>query len=117
MENILIFLRDNWKFLVEILVPLVSLVILCLVRKTKINIPSGVVNVMWTMIPTWIKDAEIVFGAGHGDEKLKFVIKTACDFISNECGLSNKSICDIYANGIIEQVEAILSTPKKKEKE
>ena len=115
MENFVAFLRDNWKFLVEVSIPLVSLIVLCFVKKTKINIPESVQTLLCTQIPLWIVDAEAEFGSGHGQEKLKEVFTKAVTFLVNELGISSSEVMRCYGDCIVNFIEDILSTPSKKE--
>lgn len=115
MENFVAFLRDNWKFLVEIFIPLVSLIILCFVKKTKINIPESVQSLLCTQIPLWIMDAEAEFGAGNGEKKLKEVFTKAVAFLVKELGVSSSEVIRCSGDWIVAFIEDILSTPSKKE--
>ena len=114
MENFLIFLRDNWKFLVEVSIPLVSLIVLCFVKKTKITLNPNVWCLVNELLPKWIQAAEDEFGAGHGNDKLKFVLKTAVSFIAARIGLDEKSCLDRFGNDLVNKIECILETPQKK---
>ena len=115
MENFIAFLRDNWKFLVEISIPLVSLIVLCFVKKTKINIPESVQTILCEQIPLWIIDAEAEFGAGNGEKKLKAVFTKAIGYLVSQLGLSSEQVIKVYGDFIVDFIEDVLSTPSKKE--
>lgn len=114
MENFVAFLRDNWKFLLEIFVPLVSLVILCFVRKTKVNIPGSVISELFVQVPGWILQAESDIGSGKGQEKLKYVFAKCVDFLSDSMDLSTSDIIKFYGESIVAFIEDVLNTPQKK---
>ena len=114
MENFVAFLRDNWKFLLEILVPLVSLVVLCFVRKVKVNIPDVLLTELMVNIPLWIVDAEKDIGAGNGDMKMKYVFKKAIDYLCTNLGLTTADAIRVYGHQVVQSIENILETPQKK---
>ncbi len=113
MEEFVVFLRDNWKFLVEILLLVIS-VIICLVKRTKINIPGSVISDLLIKIPSWINEAEQEIGVGKGQEKLKYVFSKAVDFLHEVMDLSTADIIRYYGENLICSIEDILSTPQKK---
>lgn len=113
MEGFVVFLRDNWKFIVEILLLVIS-VIICLLKRTKINIPGSVVGDLLANIPGWINDAEDQIGSGKGQEKLKYVFSKCVEFLSKAMDLSTTDIIRCYGETLILNIESILSTPQKK---
>lgn len=116
MAAVLNFLRENWKVIVEFSCLLVSLIIFCLKKKTKVTISSSVISDVLAQLPSWINEAESRFGPGEGKRKFVYVLKMALCYVSEETGLDTKQIDDSYGLVIRREIEAILSTPQKKEK-
>ena len=114
MDSFVAFLRDNWKFLVEISIPLVSLVVLCFVKKTKINMNPSIWCSVAEYLPKWISDAESQFGSGNGKEKLKYVLKIAINYLSCRLGVDEKDCLSRFGDDLVNQIEAILEAPQKK---
>lgn len=117
MEALFKFLQENWKVVVEFFCLLVSLIIFCLKKKTKVTISSAVICDVLAQLPSWINEAEARFGSGEGKRKFVFVLKMALSYVSEETGLSTKQIDDSYGYVVRREIEAILSTPQKKEKD
>lgn len=115
MEAAIEFLRENWKFLVEILVPILSMLILLIFKKrAKINIPDATLSGMFAALPLWIQDAETTIGAGKGDQKLKFVLTQAVNYLAKALGVSTGEILRCYGSQLLIDIENILATPQKK---
>lgn len=109
MEKILPFILENWRFLLEILLSVVLLLIAIFKKKVKVNIPDNV----WIMLPGFIKEAEEEFGPGTGTQKLQFVIKKVLQYINVNTGISLSTLNNLVPQ-IVEQIEEILKTPTKK---
>lgn len=100
------FLRDNWQYISAGLVVLLDILILIFKRRLKVN---------YTLPSSWypdlidiVSEAEDVFGAGHGSEKLHYVKQR----MKARIGLKyNDGVLDFM---IGEFVERILNTPTKK---
>lgn len=108
------FLRDNWKVILEVLLLVISFMIIVFRKKTKIIIPDSVLSELYANLPNWIDQAEELVGPGKGDRKLQEVLKKALYFLCNEIGIAMADIPASLSSHIIEQIEAILSTPQKK---
>lgn len=63
-------------------------------------------------LPGYISQAEQIFGAGHGQAKLGWVVQQ----VWVDC-IRNGVTADIDVDKLTEQIEAILETPHKKEVE
>lgn len=109
MEDLVSFLIDNWKFLVYVVLLLVS-VILAIVRRTIVNvIPESVVLELSDSIIMYVNEAEKLFPeAGSGKRKLMYVVERCKDF----CKETKVSISSDFVFALVEK---ILSTPQKKE--
>lgn len=104
MEFIL-FIERYWQYLSVGLIVLIDLIIL-IVKKTKVavSLPSN----SYSQLVDLVNEAENVFGAGHGKEKLNYVVesyikKNDIKYFDSEVGY--------FVKGVIEK---ILSTPHKK---
>lgn len=100
MEKFVEFIVENWQLAVLLLTALLVI----LLKKRPVN--TTVDNSLIAHLVSWVIDAERLYGPGHGDEKLKFVIEKARLYLGD---LFNEK--DITA-----MVEFILSSPEKKEK-
>lgn len=114
MEAFVEFLRENWRFLVELLCLVLSIILLLLKKKNKVVISSSVISDVLVNLPAYIEHAEEKYGSGHGNEKLKFVMSEAIKFLEIETGLSTADILRSYGETLILNIENILSTPQKK---
>lgn len=113
MEVVIEFLRENWKFLVEIFVPILTLLLLLIFKKkANITIPDVVFAGMLRGLPIWIDDAEELIGAGNGEKKLAYVLKTAVNYLAKEVGCSSKDILRLCGEQIIQDIENIMSSTK-----
>lgn len=112
MDGFIQFLRDNWKFLLEISIPLISFIVLLIAKRVKVNIPTATITSVLCQLPLWINEAESL--GVSGKEKLEYVFTKAVNVIVNETGLSYGIVCRAYGNELIADIEKILSTPQKK---
>lgn len=112
MDQFLSFVMENWRFLVEVILTLVVLLIAIIKKKVSVNVPTTWVS----LLPTYISEAERKFsGEKTGKQKLRYVVECCLKYVQTDLGvdLSKESNFISY---IVEQVEEILSCPSKKEK-
>lgn len=105
MNEILIFLRDNWKVILEVVV-LLTTIILWIIRKKPVKVVDTLKEVVLRVLPYCINKAE---SAPKG-EKLGICITLLQEAMS-ELGYE---MTDELRDFAIKQVEIILSTPQKK---
>lgn len=105
-----VFLIQYWRELLYVLCALVSLV-LFIVKKKPVNVVDSITERILLLAPSFIAKAEEVYGSGHGSEKLLFVI----DLFKLSFEEDGLKIGDKTVKFITSYVEAILSTPQKKE--
>ena len=98
MQQIINYIIDNWMWLFPIVLSVVEFLILFIFRRIK-YIDS---SICFKLIP-FIKQAESIYGSGHGVEKLNYVIKQ----YQQICPDANPSIISYFVN-------EILDTPQKK---
>ena len=108
------FLVENWKFLVEILLVVLSIIIVLVKKKASIVIPISLFDDLYRLIPEWIIAAEDEVGPGNGDKKLSIVLKKALLYVSKQMDVAISDIPASFSDCIIAFVEDILSTPTKK---
>lgn len=88
---------------------LLSVIISIYGRKDK-----NVLSYLDKVIPEFVKLSEEKYGAGHGTDKMLYVLQQVSQVLSKVFNITNSSIYDGYVKKV---VELILSTPQKKEKE
>lgn len=108
------FFLENWKFLLEVLLLVVSTLIIIFKKRSKVILDRDDVLID---LPSIINEAEEKFGAGNGEEKLQFVVRKWTDYICSSRGCTVKEIPDSLFNFVISTIEEILSTPTKKKGE
>ena len=79
MDYFLLFLRNNWVFIVEIGLLVISTLIVIFKKKAIITIPGSFISSLLKLIPGYIQEAEVAFGSGNGEKKLTYVIKKVLD--------------------------------------
>lgn len=105
------FIFENWRWLISLIIGLLSVILLVFKKKYKVysrSIPQFILE----KLPMCIRTAERMFKAGP--QKLDFVVSLVSDLLVQEFPQIMTSKYDDY---IRDSVEAILSTPEKKEKE
>lgn len=113
MEAVIEFLRENWKFLVEIFAPILAMLILLIFKKrANITIPDSVMSDLLRALPKFIDDAEEAIGCGNGEKKLALVLKASVDYLAEMLGCSSKDILRLRGEQIIQDVENIMSSTK-----
>jgi len=110
VEEIKAFLLDNWQFLVSCLVSIILLIITCCKKRINLSLSDDV----YSMIPSFINEAEVEYGDGHGSEKLQFVLKKCLIYLNTRTGISNATLTSLIP-GIVNYIEEVLRTPTKKE--
>ncbi len=105
MHDIITFLVENWRLILEFVLLIGSVVVACTRKRpfTKIFDASAYSNLI-----TLVQEAEEKFGAGHGYEKLQFVLNKYLKIKNLE------DIDDWNKSSLIVMIERILSTPQKK---
>lgn len=112
---ILDFLRDNWRFVVEVCLLVISTLVVILKKKATININSTELSAAVESVPKLIIEAETIFGPGSGEEKLYYVLDQVCSNLAQSRGISVKELPGSFIVNIKDFIEMVLSTPKKKE--
>lgn len=105
------FILQNWRWLLEACLVIAAFVLM-LIRKKPVKIVDTIQQVILRLLPGLINQAEINFGAGNGSAKKKFVLDLLHTLLK-ELGYGDEVISqyNVFAS---DQVEVILSTPKKK---
>lgn len=109
------FILENWKFLLEIFLLVLSFFLLLLKKKAKIVIDDKVLASLFREIPVWISEAEDIYSSGNGENKFLFVCNKALQYIADSLSISIKEIPGSLILEIKEMIEDVLSTPIKKE--
>lgn len=105
------FLIQNWRLILEALLVLVSFIFM-VVRKRPIKVVDTVQGLILRLLPGLINQAEIDFGSGNGSAKKVLVLDLLTSLLK-ELGYSDEVISQSQKFAS-DQVEVILSTPKKK---
>ena len=113
MEFIIEFLQENWRFVAEIILTVIVLLVSLLRKKTTIK-TDGLTKVLMAL-PGLISEAEKVYGAGNGETKFTFVFAHAYsqlqEFYSDEVIKAHN-----FSVLVVAAIENILGTPTKKER-
>lgn len=111
MEDFLMFLQQNWQWLVTVFISVLSIILLVL-KKTNIIKQDTVWTKVLTALPGFIIQAEIDHPeAKAGRDKYKEVLIAAVDYYQK---ISGKDFPDDLIEKINDAVEAILAAPQKK---
>ena len=106
------FFVQNWRWILEAILAIIAL-IFCLVRKKPIgNQLDNILKNLYSYLPILIYDAEQT--SLKGVAKQQYVIERAVEYVSNRIKLSPAEL-DGVINLISNQIELILSTPRKKD--
>lgn len=111
MEKVINFIVENHEILILLAACLLDVVLFLVGVFRRKTDPS--LNSVLKELPRLIFHAECKFGAGHGEEKKKYVLDVALKLYKNWTGfdISEKS----FAYHVLgEAVEEILCTPEKK---
>ena len=109
------FFLENWKFLLEILLLVISTVIVIVKRVRKVKVPESDLANMLNYIPGWIVEAEDKFGSGNGDLKFSYVYNKAVDFLCESLDVSVRDFSSSLLIYIKDFIEKVLAAPQKKE--
>lgn len=105
MSEVINFLSDNWKVIIEIVV-LLTTIILWIIRKKPVQVVDTLKETIVRLLPYCINTAE---SAPKG-EKLAACLAVLSQVLA-DMGIE---LNDDYKKFALEQVEVILSTPQKK---
>ena len=104
------WLIENWRFLVEIALMVISIIIVIL-KKAKVIKSDSAYSLVLEKLPSIIQTAENAFGQGNGDKKLSFVLELSFKLYESLTGSMSREEFSLSVSPVI---ESILSTPKKK---
>lgn len=106
------FLIENWRWILEIGFAIIALVF-CLIRKKPVgNQLDLILKNLYSLLPVLVYDAEQTDFKGQA--KKDFVISKCLDYLCKKIDLSPTELDDVKKL-ISNQIELILSTPRKKE--
>ena len=114
MEEIKVFLIQNWQLLASALLFVVSFIIGLITRRKKGYTFSDILlGLIAEQLPQWISLAEA--SGGSGEQKKVQVLNDALNYASKTLGrkLSEEETSFLIANASA-QIEKILGTPQKK---
>lgn len=109
MDKILEFCGQNWTYLVAVLLAVVEIFIL-FVRTKKSR--QFLLSDLTSNLPTFICEAEVK--CESGEEKLKYVLTRAIEWLHVETGISPIRLMRLFSDKIVSATESILATPQKK---
>ena len=110
MKDVIGWILNHWDVVSSCGLLLLS-VVFFLLKKKPTNIVDFTTTFLLNNLPNWITEAECLYGSGHGQEKLSYVLTSAARFFS-----VNGLDFDLrYQKIVKEGVEKILNTPQKKE--
>ena len=102
MDDLLIWLQENWIVWIPCLLGLVEFLVLLIFKKR----PKIVDSSIYPEIIAYVQEAEQVYGSGYGKEKLIYVCKKIAQY---------RGISDIVAMVCYRSfIENVLNTPQKK---
>lgn len=105
------FFIQNWRWILEIAFAIIAL-IFCLIRKKPLgNQLDSILKNLYSLLPILVYDAEQT--DFKGQVKKDFVISKCLDYICKKINLSPTELEDVKKL-ISNQIELILSTPRKK---
>lgn len=108
------FLIQNWKILISLLLFFIYIIV-CIFKKTKpILVSDEKLTEVLSCLPNLIKEAEQIYGAGHGKDKFKYVFEMAIDILHESTSISTSELVYCFGKKLTDEIEDILSTPKKK---
>lgn len=110
MSQVINFLVENWKIIAMVALCIFELVIFLVKKKPQVNLCDHIKSLVDEFAPSFIILAEM--SGTTGSEKLSFVVKSLMDKIKKFVSSKDE---DFWKSYIIKRVEAILSTPQKKE--
>ena len=111
MEKLVDFIVNNWQFLAALVVAIVQIIILLVRRNIKL-VDSALTGLM-SVLPGYINQAESF--ASDGKDKFNFVLGQSVNYLVEATGKDQAYVINKYYVIIESLIEAILSTPQKKE--
>lgn len=105
------FLKENWQWLALIIIAVLN-VVLVILKKTKIIKGDTAFETVLKALPGYIVQVENLVGSGNGKEKWKQVVILAADCYRKASG---QDLPDDFIEKVNLAIEAILTTPQKKE--
>lgn len=110
MEQFVDFICNHWDLILSVAVFILSF-ILALLKKKPVEVVESLKGMLMQLLPYWINEAEAKFpDPKSGNDKINFVIHRASEWFEQQ-GFK----FGLFYNGFVkDQVEQILSTPKKK---
>ena len=109
MQEILVFILENWQWMVEVIAAIIALV-LFIVRKKPVKVLDTVKECISRLLPYVIKEAEKT--DLKGEDKMVFALQTLYALLKD---FGYEEVYNNYRDFAREQIELILSTPQKKE--
>lgn len=103
------FLLSYWREIVSTVAVITSIVIMCIRKKPVINEMDNIILKVLEKLPEFINSAETFKGA---DVKKALVLESVKKFVKDQFSVN---LPDTYLESIGCMIEAILSTPQKKE--
>lgn len=104
------FLVANWLNIISIIFSLVYLILF--LTKKKVKVSDNTYCSVLLALPGWINEAEIYKGSMN---KLNYVFTKAIQELVRLTGKNKDEVLDLYGDGLIKDIEAVLSTPQKKD--
>lgn len=104
------FLRENWRLIVECLLLIVSIVLLC-IKKRSVKVVDSFAEWLLKMIPSVVNAAEST--SFKGEDKMKYVLSQLRE-LAVKLGIIQADNFGYYESFIRDFVELTLSTPQKK---
>lgn len=115
MEEILLFLKNHWDLIIEVVLALVTFILVLLKGKINVLENPSITSDILSKLPLWINKAEVRYGSGNGSKKFNCVLDQVIRYVAVTYGLSSDAFYIFYGKTIKTYIEEILSTPKKKE--
>lgn len=107
MDEFLVFLSENWKWLVALGLAIAE--ILFVVLKKRVKVFDSIKEIILSILPSYINVAEQL--SPYGEEKKEFVFESVVKYLTNK--FDNFDV-NSYVDFIKDSIESILSTPQKK---
>ena len=104
------YLIQYWKLIVLVILLVANLLVAIFKRPKVLNTVFEVIN---SVVPNAIIEAEKLYGCGNGSNKLNYAVKFVVDYLSYRFNLSQKD-AEKYAVIIQAEIEKVLATPQKK---
>lgn len=109
MSDVLNFFKDNWRILAECLLVVLSFVVLLIKKKPVLNQFDNILLWVFNKLPSLINDVESI---KDGTIKKELVLQSVIKLVKSQFSY-NLSDTDLAV--VSSYIEAILSTPHKKE--